>query len=145
MSRWDGLTHEQRFLSRIDKNCGVFGEFGNYPTQCWNWTGCCDKDGYGRITVNNRSKEAHRFSYMYFIGKTSLDLDHLCRNHKCVNPEHLEPCTRKDNVMRGQSFSAVNARKTHCIHGHEYTSVNTYTNPTSGKRYCKTCHSARKS
>jgi hypothetical protein len=51
-------------------------------------------------------------------------LDHLCRNRACINPEHLEPVTAKENILRGESFSAKNARKTHCIHGHELSGDN---------------------
>jgi hypothetical protein len=55
---------------------------------------------------------------------TGLHLDHLCGNRSCVRPDHLEPVTQRENTLRGGSFSAVNAKKTHCIRGHEFAGEN---------------------
>lgn len=140
MSRWDGLTHDERFLSRINKKSGIFGHDGKYKTECWEWTGCLDDKGYGRITINNKSVFAHRFSYQYFVGYLQRDLDHLCRNRKCVRPDHLEPCSKIENVMRGESFSAINARKTHCLNGHLLSGDNLYFfGKNKNKRGCRQC------
>ncbi len=112
---------------------------------CIEWTGTIDKDGYGQFHRGGRSApfvSAHRWSYEHHVGPIpkGLHIDHLCRNRRCVNPEHLEPVTPKENVMRGMGPAAVNARKTHCLHGHPLTAENIYTS--GGMRSCKVCKKA---
>lgn len=106
-------------------------------TGCWRWTGRLCRDGYGRIGAAS----AHRVYYELIKGSVApgLTLDHLCRNRWCVNPDHLEPVSNRDNILRGESFSAVNARKTHCQKGHPFTPETTYLKK-NGHRTCKTCH-----
>ena len=112
-------------------------------TECWNWTAALDQNGYPvfRETTNKNDPcgRGHRFSFEYFTNTKipkNKQLDHLCRNRKCVNPKHLEVVTLIENVMRGESFSAVNARKTHCIHNHLLSGSNLYVQPSTGYRYC---------
>lgn len=71
-----------------------------------------------------------------------LELDHLCRNRRCCRPDHLEPVTHKENVLRGMAPSAINARKTHCKRGHEFTAENIYPSP-DGVRRCRECRRLR--
>lgn len=114
---------------------------------CWEWIGCIGKTGgYGKYTIpfrdgTGRSKYvyAHRYAWETLVGPVpdGLDLDHLCRNRKCVNPDHLEPVTRRENLMRGAGFVRKNADKTHCKNGHEYTAENTRV--TSNGRACLAC------
>jgi hypothetical protein len=71
---------------------------------CWNWLGYVDKrTGYGYVTVRGERWRAHRFSYVRHGGviPEGLVLDHLCRNRRCVNPDHLEPVASTENVQRG--------------------------------------------
>lgn len=69
-----------------------------------------------------------------------MTLDHLCRNRACVRRSHLQPVTNKENVLRGESILAENARKTHCKNGHELTPENTYMRKRmQGGRMCKLC------
>ena len=67
-----------------------------------------------------------------------LTLDHLCRVRNCVNPAHLEPVTSAENILRGMSSPAQNARKTECLNGHAFTVENTLIN-VIGARVCRTC------
>lgn len=113
---------------------------------CWLWSGA-KKGGlsYGLFGLSHSQLvQAHRYVYSLLIGDipAGLCLDHLCRNKSCVNPLHCEPVTQKTNIMRGGAPSAVNARKTHCLRGHEFTDENTLrVNGRYGvQRSCRTCH-----
>jgi len=113
---------------------------------CWLWQGGRNPDGYGiyRRTGSNQQL-AHRWSYLTFVGPIpSESLDHLCRVRHCINPAHLEPCTLAENSMRGNGPPAINARKTHCAKGHEYTPENTAyrTGKANGHRICRICQRA---
>lgn len=120
------------------------------PGECWEWTGARNQDGYGIFHVPgtlNRVIRAHRFAYETFIGPIpeGLELDHLCRNHACVNPDHVEVVTNQENSRRGIA-GIVNAQrqraKTHCPRGHPYDEVNTLVR-SNGRRECLTCKRAR--
>jgi hypothetical protein len=107
---------------------------------CWLWDGPTDRDGYGKL----RGRGVHRIVYEILIGPVppGLVLDHRedwgCLSRRCCCVFHLNPCTSVENVMRGQSFAAVNARKTRCDHGHRYDVANTYRRP-DGHRDCRAC------
>lgn len=110
-------------------------------TDCWNWTGNLNTDGYGRFWdgENRRHVQAHRWSYEKLrsaIGP-GLQIDHLCRNRRCVNPDHLEPVTPRVNTLRSTAVTAAHAAKTHCPQGHEYSAENTYRN--AAGRHCRIC------
>lgn len=70
---------------------------------CWNWTGGKNSNGYGQFYAMSLRFSAHRFAYEICVGPIppGLTIDHLCRNHGCVNPAHIEPVTIKENVRRG--------------------------------------------
>ncbi len=108
---------------------------------CWLWTAHRDVVGYGRLRVGPTSKPAHNLVYEVFVGAVpeGLELDHLCRNRGCVNPEHLEPVTHRENVLRGASPIAAAAAQTHCLRGHALSGDNVYIIPSSGSRQCRTC------
>lgn len=113
---------------------------------CWEWIGTKNRGGYGVFTHCGRFWFAHRFCYLSMRGSIpdGLVIDHLCRNHSCINPDHLEPVTSSENIKRGfvgESTRNRYARQTHCIHGHEYTPENTYRRPSGYRgRICRTCY-----
>ena len=108
--------------------------------ECWEWNGSKDTGGYGRISVLGEQQSVHRLMYEHFIGiiPVRYTVDHLCRNHACCNPRHLQAVPHKVNVLRGIGPSAINSRKTHCKHGHKFTPENTYT-WRNGNRTCRIC------
>lgn len=118
---------------RVDKKTG-----------CWLWGGAISpgpvsgKWVYGVFTFKGRLQMAHRVTYELYCGPipSGRQLDHLCRNTLCVNPEHLEPVTPKQNINRGRRFES---EKTHCPEGHPLTGKNLYLKATVGKRECRTC------
>ena len=110
---------------------------------CIKWTAWTDKDGYGRFKRAGRSGlnvMAHRFAYEYYVGTitSGLEIDHLCRNRSCINPDHLEVVTPKEHTLRGKTRAAANSKKTHCPQGHPYKGDNLYLTPEKG-RSCREC------
>ena len=112
---------------------------------CWEWQGHARPDGYANATSGGKRVLAHRWSYELHVGPIpdGLTIDHLCRNRRCVNPEHLEAVTQRENNMRAtDSVTSVNSIKTHCPKGHPYDEANTYAMP-GGGRDCRQCINAR--
>jgi len=74
-----------------------------FETDCWIWPYGTHRDGYGSLQIDNVSYEAHRWMFEIIKGKVpkGLELDHLCRNRNCLNPEHLEMVTHAENCRRG--------------------------------------------
>lgn len=127
----------RRFWAKVDKTGG--------PDACWLWTGGKLPLGYGmfHFSMPQIHIYAHRFAYITEVGAIppGLVIDHLCRNPSCVNPKHLEPVTQRVNSLRGIGFAAVNAAKTHCKRGHEFTPENT--RPLKNGRACRTCEAIK--
>ena len=126
----------EKFWSRVDRSVG--------PESCWLWLGPRNgKWQYGNFHDSRLTPprwRAHRFAYELLVGPIpeGLTLDHLCFNTLCVNPKHLEPVTMRENLMRGNGFSAKAARATHCPQGHPYDEANTRITP-QGWRACREC------
>lgn len=131
----------RRFWKNTDKN-------GPIPVKrpelgpCWNWKGNLSGSlkNYGYIWSGMRYLRAHRVAWKLLRGDIPkhLQIDHLCRNTKCVNPRHMELVTGKVNILRGESSSAKNARKTICKRGHPLRGRNVRL--WRNQRICRACH-----
>lgn len=126
----------QRFLDKIE-----YAEHSD--DDCWYWSSAVNKFGYGAFWLDGKTVRAHRYSYEMIKGKIpdGLQLDHLCRNRLCVNPEHLEVVSLTENIKRGLTgkINHHSSKKTHCPKGHEYTEDN-IKRIKNNNRNCLTCH-----
>ena len=105
--------------------------------------GALNRVGYGRFWYQNRMVFAHHYAYQTLVGgiPSGLEPDHLCRIRACVNPQHLELVTHRENVLRGDTPCLSRERqlqKTHCPQGHPYDLLNTFLNA-RGHRECREC------
>lgn len=112
-------------------------------TRCWPHPSV-DADGYSRLTWGTRADRHgtsyHKLFYETFVGPVpeGMVLDHVCRNTRCCNPDHLEPVTNAENLRRGEGSGGVlYSPKTHCKRGHALTEDNVV-----GQRQCRTCKRA---
>ena len=110
---------------------------------CWLWTDWLNHDGYGQFWLNGKFFKPHRVMLLLKRGVSldsygSLTVDHLCRIRHCVNPDHLEIVTMRENLLRGDTFQAHNSMKTHCHKGHLLQGTNLYLK-SNGQRNCRKC------
>lgn len=112
---------------------------------CWLWTGTLRRGGYGAFYFRGNNRPASRFAVLV-SGRDipqGHHVDHLCRTPQCVNPSHLEVVTPGVNSLRGNTFCAKNAAKTHCVNGHELNAENLSSYSPKGWRCCKACSRER--
>lgn len=119
----------ERFWPKVAKTDG-----------CWLWTGAMVAGGYGRFNLDGRSAPAHRVAYMLLVGQIpdGFHLDHLCRNHSCVNPAHLEPVTPRENTMRGVHPKVLSHHAGLCSRGHSFAEVGVRVYR-DGRKACRLC------
>jgi hypothetical protein len=117
-----------RFMKKIDRS-----------GDCWVWTGASNNraGGYGIFAIAGRNRLAHRVSLRHFRGPfpDDADVDHLCRNTRCVNPDHLEAVSHVENMARGVIGGAIFLRTGACLRGH----VDEYAIKANGTRNCRAC------
>ncbi len=141
-------------LQFLSKECDVksihvitaFGNHGrstkkktcsNAYRHSWEWMAYKNADGYGQLGLNGKVFYAHRVSYTMLIGipDVGMVIDHLCRNPKCVNPDHLQVVSFRTNTLRGRG-----GHKSICCHGHALTPDNVYHPPHAPtQRMCRAC------
>lgn len=114
---------------------------------CWIFNGSQQKDGYGSCNRNGQTL-AHRAYYSILKGPliAGMELDHLCKNRNCVNPDHLEQVSHAENISRGNyKINHRNRRKTHCKRGHAFNDENTSYKIEKGyvRRQCIACRRQR--
>jgi len=129
-----------KFWSKVNKN-GGFPSVRQHLGQCWEWTGAKSSAGYGQIRIDGVCYYAHRYVFTMSAIEIpiGMQVDHLCRNKSCCNPQHLEVVTAKVNIRR-----AFDDTRKCCPRGHEYTEENTKW--ISGGRYrrCIICSRAKR-
>lgn len=132
----------EKFWSKVDQN-GPVPQHNPSLGNCWIWTGYVLPNGYVMFRPPNENKEgAHRWIYKQLVGEipTGFEIDHICRNTRCVRWSHLEAVTPEENKRRVRGlYHGWNAKKTHCKYGHEFNEENTRVRR-NGDRICRTCH-----
>lgn len=140
-NRWTGPEDTMsRFWRNVHKNGPIpphYPELG----PCWLWTGTISSTGYGNFGIKEegiwKRVNVHRFSYQTFVGLVPIgfELDHLCRVRACVNTNHLEPVTHRENAIRGCHENIRYHNLGICKRGHEQT----VDNKRKGNRGCREC------
>lgn len=128
------MTVAERVRSKVERR---------HPLACWPWLGGRTSAGYGVVRVGSRLLGtrtlvyAHRLVYELECGDVASghEVHHRCVNPSCVNPAHL---VALDPIEHPDKITSINARKTHCIHGHPLSGANLYVRP-NGWRSCRTC------
>lgn len=112
----------------------------NPNTQCWEWQAYCTPNGYPAATAKRKHVDfyAHRQAYIYShntIIPPDREINHLCYNTRCINPEHLECVTPRENQLYSPTtLASLQAARTTCPRGHTYDGVNA-----KGARFCRQC------
>lgn len=126
---------EERFWEKVDKT-----------EDCWLWTagrfGRNREYGCFYLTGGKKAIPAHVWAYKCLVGMipSGLVLDHLCKTKLCVRPDHLEPVTHRENILRGDGIAAKQARQTYCKRGHSLDNAHILRN---GGRDCRVCRKLR--
>lgn len=135
-----GLGHDQQLPTHRQRSDVVkfLEKVEIVPGGCWGWKGRVSDNGY----TYYRSREhgvyhGHRMSYLLFVGPLDPDkeIDHLCRNKGCVNPDHLEQVTASTNLRRAKPWTACDR-----LHPDAATRLG---KRKDGRDYCQECQRTR--
>ncbi|KKK62121.1 hypothetical protein LCGC14_3007490 [marine sediment metagenome] len=142
MPRYSSIP--ERFWSKVNKQ-GPIPEYAPHLGSCWLWTAGCNDSGYGLFWEDGKPVRAHRWAYEqeHDLIPEGKQLDHLCRTRHCIRASHLEPVTCRENLMRGDTLAAREAKLMYCPQGHSYDEENTYVYP-QGRRECRECRRQRR-
>ncbi|MFJ8213256.1 HNH endonuclease signature motif containing protein [Streptomyces sp. NPDC096033] len=134
----------QRSRMTVIEPCNDFWRQVEPTGFCWNWTGRRTHNGYGDFREGGVRTRAHRYAYEMLVGPIpeGLVLDHLCRNRLCVNPDHLEPVTIGENVLRGMGPTSIAFRRGECVKGHSVDETTGYLR-SNGRYECRACSHRR--
>jgi hypothetical protein len=139
--RGKNLSISERFWCKVDVGP---------QDQCWEWQAARHnyRGGYGTFRIRaGRMTQAHRFAFQDTYGAdipSGMEIDHLCKNPPCVNPEHLDLVTPQENSLRGDSPSAKAVRAGKCSRGHDLAGAKTYTRSNGRSvRCCQECDTLR--
>ncbi len=111
---------------------------------CLLFTGSKNQGGYGHVSIGGNVFMVHRVIWEYLRGKIpdGKEIDHLCKNRSCINVNHLEPVTRRENILRSNAPSGIKSRQTLCKYGHDLMDpTNTIIMIRNGNpnRHCRLC------
>lgn len=122
------------------------------PEGCWEWTGHTVHNrgpAYGQVRVCGKQCVVHKYVYENLVELVpeGLELDHLCRNGLCANPDHLEPVTHSENMQRAALIHSgwgqwKRRLRVSCRKGHVFTEDNLY-HRSDEKRECRQCRADR--
>lgn len=130
------MQQHKRFIEKVQK----------LGSGCWRWKGSLNQHGYGQFFFDGKNGRAHRYAYKYYVGELDPNktIDHICSKRDCVNPEHLEQVTMRENVLRSDGLTARNSRKTHCLRGHPFSGSNLFVKKRKGRDNERSCRACRK-
>lgn len=145
-----GEVGMRRFLAKVGVPDG--------PGGCAPWMARVNQKGYGLFDVTSPKAEwrpgvpklatmrAHRIAWAHFTGDacpSDMQIDHKCRNRRCLNPSHLRVVTNFENQHASPyTLASIYLARTHCLQGHAYDDVNTLKRSNGGRR-CRECKRAR--
>jgi len=131
-------TTLRRFETKVDKSGPISKQRPDFDP-CHVWTAYLLPGGYGQFWNGTTMVLAHRWAWENLVGPIPeyMQVDHMCKVRRCVNPKHLRLLTTQENTACGDAGLHL-ANKTHCPKGHPYSGENLYLD-LRGKRGCKAC------